>query len=200
MDKMTGRLPSPGIRALIAYGTRYGATAGTSEEIARILRGEGFDVKVVDLKEEKVRDISGYDLVVVGSGIPMGMWAREADDFLKRFHKDLAQKKHAIFASTMKTMAEREGKIEQVARTRKIALEDKATKYNLHPISQGFFGGVIDYNKMSFLTKATMNLVKPQLEQDGFKEAQPGVYDLRDWDEIRDWAKELAARSRLAGE
>ena len=29
------------MKALIAYGTRYGATAGTSEEIAKILREEG---------------------------------------------------------------------------------------------------------------------------------------------------------------
>jgi len=41
------------LKALIAYGTRYGATAGTSEEIAKILREEGFDTKIVNLKEEK---------------------------------------------------------------------------------------------------------------------------------------------------
>jgi flavodoxin len=27
---------------LIAYGTRYGATAGTAEEISKVLQGEGF--------------------------------------------------------------------------------------------------------------------------------------------------------------
>jgi menaquinone-dependent protoporphyrinogen oxidase len=69
-------------RVLIAYGTRYGATAGTSEEIAKILREEGYEVKVANLKTENVDDISGYDLVIVGSGIPMGMWASEAEDFL----------------------------------------------------------------------------------------------------------------------
>jgi len=30
------------MKALIVYGTRYGATAGTSEEIAKVLRDEGF--------------------------------------------------------------------------------------------------------------------------------------------------------------
>jgi menaquinone-dependent protoporphyrinogen IX oxidase len=42
------------LKTLIVYGTRYGATAGTSEEIAKILSHEGFDVKVVNAKEEKM--------------------------------------------------------------------------------------------------------------------------------------------------
>jgi menaquinone-dependent protoporphyrinogen IX oxidase len=44
------------MNTLIVYGTRYGATAGTSEEIAKVLQGEGFDVKVVNAKEEKIKD------------------------------------------------------------------------------------------------------------------------------------------------
>ncbi len=52
-------------KALITYGTNF-ATVGTAEEIGKILQKEGFDVKVSNLKEEKVPDISEYDLVVVG--------------------------------------------------------------------------------------------------------------------------------------
>ena len=55
-------------KALIIYGTRYGAAASTSEEIAKIMRQEGLDVCVVDAKEEKLKEITEYDLVVVGSG------------------------------------------------------------------------------------------------------------------------------------
>ena len=43
------------VKTLIIYATRYGATAGTAEEIAKMLRKEGFDVKIVNLKEEKIR-------------------------------------------------------------------------------------------------------------------------------------------------
>jgi menaquinone-dependent protoporphyrinogen IX oxidase len=45
-------------KALIVYGTRYGATASTSEEIAGGLRQEGFDVRVVNAKKDKVKDIN----------------------------------------------------------------------------------------------------------------------------------------------
>ncbi len=59
------------MKALIVYGTLYSATAETSEEIGKILREEGFNVKVVNAKEEKVKDIIDYELVVVGSGMQM---------------------------------------------------------------------------------------------------------------------------------
>jgi menaquinone-dependent protoporphyrinogen IX oxidase len=42
-----------------------------SEEITRILREEGFEVRVVNAKEENVKDISEYELVIVGSVIQM---------------------------------------------------------------------------------------------------------------------------------
>lgn len=183
------------MKTLIVYGTRYGATTGTSEEIAKVLQQEGFDVKVINAKNEKIRDISEYELVIVGSGMRMGKWTGEADDFLKKFQKELGQKKLAIFASTMKTVSEREGKTDDVIQMRKVALEDKVTQYNLHPISLGFFGGVLDFNKMGFLFKKTMGFLRPQLEKDGFKQTQPDLYDLRDWNEIQSWAKDLSEKA-----
>ena len=75
-------------KALIVYGTRYGATASTSEEIAEILRKEGLDVRVVNAKEEKVQDITEYELVIVGSGIQINRWTGEPKKFLKKFQKE----------------------------------------------------------------------------------------------------------------
>jgi hypothetical protein len=41
-----------------------------------------------------------------------------------------------------------------------------------------------------------MVFLKPQLEKDGFRETEPDLYDLRDWEKIRSWAKELAKKAR----
>ncbi len=84
-------------KALIVYGTRYGAAASTSEEIARTLRQEGLDVRVVNAKLEKVKDITEYDLVAVGSGIMINRWTSEPEKFLKKFQKELAKQKVALF-------------------------------------------------------------------------------------------------------
>ena len=49
----------------------------------------------------------------------------------------------------MKTVAEREGKRKTSQKTRKMALDDKVAKYGLYPMAIGFFGGVLDFNKMN---------------------------------------------------
>ncbi len=147
-------------------------------------------------KKRKSKTSLPIDLIIVGSGMQFGRWTGEAEDFLKRFQKELAQKKVALFISTMKTVTEREGKTEELEKTRKMELEDKVAKYNLQPISLGFFGGVLDFNKMNIITRKTVGFLRPQLEKDGFKESPPGVYELRDWEEIRTWTKELAIKAR----
>ena len=182
-------------KALIVYGTRYGATESTSEEIAKVLKGEGVEVKVVNAKKEKVKDISPYDLIIIGSGMQMGKWTGEPERFLNQFQKELANKKVAIFVSSAaQALIEYEKKTEEIEKARKQYLEDKAVKYNLHPISMVIFGGVWDFNQMFFLFRKTLASFKPKIEEAGFKEIKPGLYDTRDWDSIRAWAKEIAAK------
>ncbi len=116
-------------KALIVYGTRYGATASTSLEIASILRKEGLEVRVVNAKEEKVKDISEYDLVIVGSGIQIFRWTGEPEDFLKKFQKELKARKIAIFVSAgAQAIAEREGKPEEVETGQKEVSSGKSRK------------------------------------------------------------------------
>jgi menaquinone-dependent protoporphyrinogen oxidase len=184
-------------KALIVYGTRFGATKGTADIIGKLLQEQNLDVKVVNAKEDKIKDITEYQLIVVGSGMALGNWVNEAEDFIKRFRKELENKKIALFISSLKPIEEKQGKTDLVAKIRKIGLEDKILKYNLKPISVGIFGGVIDYNKLNFLLRKSMEVgYKSALQKHGFKEVESGVYDLRDWNEIHIWAKELAKKTQ----
>jgi menaquinone-dependent protoporphyrinogen IX oxidase len=181
-------------KALIVYGTRYGATASTSEEIANILRQEGLEVRVVNAKQEKIRDIAEYDLVIVGSGIQMRRWTSEPEDFLESFQKELAKKKVALFISSgAGCQAITEGKPDVIARARGEYLEEIAAKYNLQPIALGLFSGIYNYNNVPWLAKSALEALRPKIEA-AYKETQPGVYDTRDWDAIRIWAKELSKK------
>lgn len=197
-------------KALIVYGTRFGATASTSEEIAKVLRAESFEVRVVNAKKEKVKNISDYDLVIVGSGMMMDRWTKEPEKFLGKFQKELAEKKVALFVSSgAQVFIEHEKKVEEfhppgktitllgdeaINRARKKYLDEKASKYNLKPVSLAVLGGVWDYNHMPLWFGKVLESFKPRLEAAGIKEVTPGVYDTRDWDAIRNWAKDLAAR------
>lgn len=185
------------MKTLLAYATRHGATHGTAEEIAKILSQEGYGVTVVNLKETRVNDISTYEFIIVGTGMQFDKWTGEAEDFLKKFQKELVQKKTALFVSSaMKSLFERENKKEELGKIRRVDLEDKAEKYGMHPVALGLFGGVIDFNKLGLLARKAFGSIKTRLEETGFREAQPGVYDTRDWDEIRDWARQLALKAR----
>ena len=180
-------------KVLIVYGTRYGATESSSYEIAKALQDEGLEIKVVNAKKEKVNDISGYDLIIVGSGMQMGKWTGEPENFLNRYQKELANKKVAIFiSSAAQALLEYEKKAEEIGKNRQY-LEEKAAKYGLQPISMVIFGGFWDFNKMNFIFRRTLSSFKPRIEAAGFKEIQPGLYDTRDLSGIRNWAKELAA-------
>jgi menaquinone-dependent protoporphyrinogen oxidase len=183
-------------KALIVYGTRYGATEMTSEEIAGVLRQEGLDAKVVNLKKDKVKDITEYELVIVGSGIQINKWTGEPEKFLKKFQKELASKKVALFVCCGSTqpLDDKTDKATSIANARTKYLEEKAAKYHLQPIALGLFGGVYNYNRVPWLFGKFMEAIKPQLEEAGVPQTKPGLYDTRDLNAIRNWAKELAKK------
>jgi len=182
------------VKALVVYGTRYGATENTSEVIAEVLRQEGFEVIVVNAKDDNIQSLSEYELIIVGSGIRMGRWTREPDKFLEKFQQELSHKKLALFVccGSAHPLSDGEEKTKDIEDARRKYLEEKAAKYSLHPIALGLFGGVYDFNKMSWFFRKTMSSVKLQLEEAGFKETEAGRYDTRDFKAIRSWVKKAA--------
>ena len=55
----------------------------------------------------------------------------------------------------------------------------------------GFSEGVYNYNDVPWYAKKAMAMDRPRVVA-AYKEAEPGVYDTRDWDAIRSWAEKLA--------
>lgn len=182
------------MKALVVFGSRYGATADTSRIISDVLSQEGFEVKVVNAKKDKVKSIDDYSLIVVGTGIKIGKWTKEPEKFLEKFRKELVKKNLALFVccGSAVPLSEGEEKAKEMKDAKIKYLEEKAGKYGLSPISLGFFGGVYDFNKMSWFFRKTLSGVKPKLEEAGYKESKSGFYDTRDLDEIRNWAKAVA--------
>lgn len=175
-------------KALVAYGTRYGAAANTAQEIAKVFNQQGIAAKAVDLKQEKVKDITQYDLVVIGSGIRTNRWTGEPEDFLKKHQKELASKKLALFVCCGSATT---GKAEDQVEAKQKYLQEKATKYQLQPIALGLFGGVYNYNKTPWWAKKAMDADRPRVEST-YKAVEPGIYDTRNLGAIRSWAEALA--------
>ena len=184
------------MKTLIVYGTRYGATAGTSEEIGKVLREAGFEVKIVDAKKEKIRAITEYELIVVGNGMKFTGWTSEAKGFLRKVTKELANKKLAVFVSSAaQLLYEEKGEQEKMEEAWAKYLVEEIAKYELNPIAMAIFGGWVNPANMGWLDKKMAKFFIEEMEAAGI-EGENGVYDTRDWDEIRRWAKELAQKAR----
>ncbi len=176
------------MKALVAYGTKYGSTEKVAEEISSVIRDGGSAATVLDLRSRKHLDIDGFDLVIVGSGICIGSWSKGAQRFLEENRGKLAGKRVALFACSGDMIFGR-STIEECQR---MYLDDVAKKYGIeNPVSTALFGGEMDFDKYGFLVKAVLKKVgaSKNLEDKGVDLSKP--YDFRDWDEIRRWAKSL---------
>jgi len=181
-------------KALIVYGTRTGTAANTAQEIAQQLQSLGIETKVVNAKKEKIKSVSDYDLIIIGSGIQMGKWTGEPESFLKKFQKELCKKKVALYVDCGSAAgAMNEGKPEVAANARRKYLEEKAAKYSLEPLALGLFGAIYNFNTMSWFMRKAMEGERPKLAA-AYNETEPGVYDTRDLEEIRNWTKELLTK------
>ena len=172
------------MKALVAFGTRYGSTTGIAEKIAGVLVEAGNDVDIVDLGKERIRDVDAYDFVVVGSGIQVGKWTKESLRFLDENKEALRQRKLAMFATSgqARDKSKQEEYLEEY-------VAQVAEKYGLSPIRMGVFVGAFDMNKYNFPVKLLMKTLIKDLESFGYDINKP--VDLREWDKIEEWATTL---------
>jgi len=174
------------MKALVIYGTRYGSATEISEEIKRVLEEENVDVDLVNSKEDKNLDPNPYDLVVVGSGIRMGKWTKDALNFLKKNKTTLASKRIAIFVTCGAANQEKTAIDGQKKYLDNIAMDMLINQ----PVATGLFGSVYDPDiKHGLLYK----LVEGAMKKDMIKHGQDPTkrYDYRDWDGIRTWTRKL---------
>ena len=91
---------------LVAYASRTGWTVGIAEAIGKVLSGNGGQVDVLPV--QSVKDLAGYDSVVVGSAINGRAWLPAAMDFVSTYQQELRQKPFAAFLVCM-TLAMKNG-------------------------------------------------------------------------------------------
>jgi menaquinone-dependent protoporphyrinogen oxidase len=162
-------------RVLVAYATKYGATAGIAEKIGTVLREAGLAVDV--LPAERVGDLGPYRAVVLGSAVYIGQWRKEAAAFLKTNEKALAERPVWLFSSGP-TGREPMEKALQGWRFPE-GLQPFADRIKPRDITN--FRGAADPKRLSFAEKLVLKGVKAP------------VGDFRDWEAISAWAQSIAA-------
>jgi menaquinone-dependent protoporphyrinogen oxidase len=163
------------VKVLVAYGSKYGSTKEIAEKIGEAVKGEGVDVDV--LSADKVKSVTGYQGVVIGSAAYIGMWRKEVVSFVKKNEKELTKRPVWIFSSGPAgkgdPVKQMEGWLYPKALQPVIA--------NIKPEDITVFHGNISVEKMSWMEKQMIKMVKSEYG------------DFRDWDAIAKWGKEIAA-------
>ncbi len=156
---------------IIVYATRYGSTAEIARAIASELTDRGIDTDIFPVQEAP--SPAGYQALVIGSAIRFGAWLIPATAYLQRYKTELQQMPVAVF--TTHVLATDESP--QSARQRAEYL--KPVLAHVQPQHTAFFAGNLDPSKTSFLENLICRMIKSP------------TGDLRDWQIISDWGKEI---------
>ena len=161
-------------QVLVAYATKYGATAEIAEKIGEVLSEAGLPNDV--LPADKVGDLTPYRAVVLGSAVYMGKWRDEAAKFLEDNEKALAERPVWLFSSG----ALGEGDPVELMQGWRFPEAQQEVADRIGPRDIAIFHGVLDTEKLSLPEKLILKGVK----------APTG--DFRDWAAITTWATSIA--------
>lgn len=140
------------MKTLIAYTTKYGATAKCVEMLERKLKGA---VDVVDLQKSKALDLTQYDKIIIGGSIYAGSIQKQVTDFCNQNLALLQTKKIALFISCMSEPAAPA----QIQKSFPQELLDIA-------VFKGSLGGEFNFSKMNFIEKMIIKVALQSLLKD----------------------------------
>ncbi len=171
-------------KILVAFLSRYGATAEVARAVADELIGCGLDVEVKPLRE--VRDLAPYGGIVLGAPLYFGALPKEAVEFLARQEASLRNVPVAFFALGP---LHPDGQEQHDAQA---ALDGQLAKLTgLNPVARTVFGGKFDPATLSLGHRLVAALSASPLH------GLPAT-DARDWQAIRAWAVGLVPAFRHA--
>lgn len=165
--------------ALVVYGTGTGCTEEIAERVARVLADRG--VKVELAPAATAPGPSGYDAVIVGSGIRAGGWHGPAKEWVAQNAGALASCNVAFFTVCL-TLATDPTKTDEV----RAYTDQLIAETGVKPLALGLFAGMNEPKRFSFVERTIMRMMKTP---EG---------DFRDWPAIETWTRETASALGLA--
>lgn len=93
------------MKILVAYGTRHGTTQGCADKLKEQIQA---DVELLKLERGVRRDLSSYDLVIIGSPVYGGSFLKEVKLFMRSHAADLSQKPVGLYMCCITPVREAE--------------------------------------------------------------------------------------------
>jgi menaquinone-dependent protoporphyrinogen oxidase len=135
------------MKVAIIYTSKHGTTEKIACSIAEKLK-EKYEVELFSLTKNPNPDISGFDLVILGSPIYAGQASGKMKSFCKANESVLLQKKTALFVCGMNAEQQEKELIEAYPKI----LHDNA-------IAAAFLGGAFIFEKMNFFERAIIKKI-----------------------------------------
>jgi menaquinone-dependent protoporphyrinogen oxidase len=159
---------------LVAAASKHGATAEIAERIGAELVEQGVDVEVKEL--DMVGELDRYEAFVLGSGLYLGTWLKEARRFVEMHASELARRPTWLFASGSIVGDPPVDDDPQAVRAGLVEKLMAVTRAREHKV----FAGKLDTRRLGLAERASVRLAHAH---DG---------DYRDWQTIDAWAAAIA--------
>lgn len=170
---------------LVGFSSKYGATEGIAERIARKLREAGQDALARPVAS--VDDPEVYDAFVIGSSAYMGSWRKEATEFVRRNQELIQAHPVWLFSSGPLGVAGKD------AQGRDLLKESEPKQFeefgqSLQPRGMQVFFGALDPSVLGRKDRLVRRIPSGrELLPEG---------DFRNWAAIDEWAAEIARELR----
>ncbi len=159
---------------LIAYESKYGATAEIAEKIGEVLQQSNLEVDVKPAGD--VKDVSSYQAVVLGSAVYVGKWRKQAVKFLQTHEEALANMPVWIFSSGPTD----EGDPVELLNGWRMPENIQPVVDRIQPRDVAVFHGQLDPDKLNFIERRMIKMVEAK------------IGDFRDWEAIQAWGQAIA--------
>lgn len=161
-------------KVLVAYASKYGATAEIAAKIGEVLHDQGLQTDIQPAKD--IKDLSGYQAVVLGSAVYIGQWRKEAVNLVTKNEKRLSEIPVWLFSSGP---ADKGDPVELLKGWRYPGKLQPVID-RIKPRDIAVFHGVVNMEKANAVERFVIKRIKSP------------VGDFRDWDAISSWAKAIA--------
>ncbi|UCE12200.1 MAG: hypothetical protein JSV04_08330 [Candidatus Heimdallarchaeota archaeon] len=179
-------------QVLIAYGTRFGSTEEISIKFQQILEENGFAVELIDLKAKKKGkpNITNYIGVLIGSGIRITRWTKEAKNFLKNNIKTINENKILVGIYLSSGEASDPDKRPAIIEKYLVKVFEELGLNLGDNVLYDAFGGVFDLSKTTNLSWINRKMLNTAADED------PNIVrnerrDYRDWDQINKFIEDF---------
>lgn len=159
------------MKVLIAVASKHGSTREIAQAIAEELRNASVDVDLKDINQ--VMGTAGYDAVILGSAIYAGNWLPDAKQFAQQHNVALTTVPVWVFSS-----GPLGGEDPQPHNDPAVLA---APLGEVKPQDHHIFTGKLDPETLGFAERLITKVI------------QPPEGDFRNWEEIRGWARQIAA-------